>query len=295
MIEDKKRAVILGANSLVSPYLVRRLAALGYQGELLGRHRPLAASGGGDVGFSWTRFDIEKPEAWRAPTGALVFSLAPLWLIPQLIPTVSEAGHLVALSSTSTLAYAKSADPREFGLSSRLLKAEEQVLAAAHNAGLRCTILRPTMIYGQAQDLNITNIITFVDRWGFFPLAAPGKGLRQPVHADDVAAAAIAATQSSATPGRIYEIGGAETLTFRDMVISALRQAGRPTRILALPAGLLRMGVKIVGRILPHVNAAGMIARMNQDQAFSIEAARQAFGYAPRAFQLDPDDVPRRL
>ena len=290
MTEDAKTAVVLGANSLVAPYLVRQLVELGYSGHLLGRNRPV----GGVSEFPWAAFDIENPGDWQAPAGALIFCLAPLLLLPPLMPRMTGAHHVVALSSTSTLAYARSDDPREAGLSRSLLDAEGRVLAAAKSAGLRCTILRPTMIYGRGQDLNISKIILFVDRFGFFPLAAPGRGLRQPVHADDVAAASVAAAFSPSAREKIYEIGGGETLTFREMVQSALKQAGRPSRIVALPAGLLRFGARLAGWILPHANAAGMIARMNQDQAFDFEDARKAFGYTPRAFLLDPEDVPRR-
>ena len=54
-------------------------------------------------------------------------------------------------------------------------------------------ILRPTLIYGYGQDKNVSEIARFVRRFGFFPLIGKAQGLRQPVHADDVAEACKAA------------------------------------------------------------------------------------------------------
>jgi hypothetical protein len=55
------------------------------------------------------------------------------------------------------------------------------------------TILRPTLIYGAGIDRSITPIVQRALRLRLFPIPLAG-GLRQPVHADDIARAVVAAS-----------------------------------------------------------------------------------------------------
>lgn len=79
-------------------------------------------------------------------------------------------------------------------------------------------ILRPTLIYGRGRDRNITVIARFIRRFGFFPVLGRATGLRQPVHAEDVALACHRALEAPAATNRAYNISGGETVTYREMV-----------------------------------------------------------------------------
>jgi nucleoside-diphosphate-sugar epimerase len=279
---------------MITPPLVQRLGAAGYQGHYLGRDPyPERFAKRQSPFFSWARFNAAEPGDWMVPEGATVIATIPMTILRPLLPRLSGAGDIIAFSSTSAISYADSADPEERRFAATLLAAEQEVLAVAARCGARCTILRPTMIYGDGRDRTISSIVRFVDRFGLFPIAAPGRGLRQPVHADDLAAAAVAALQSDSARGQIFELSGADVLTFRDLVTSILLQTGRPVRILPLPARLLRWSFRLGGAFLPSGYLAGMFERMNIDQAFSHEAATRAFGYAPRGFRLSGEDIPR--
>ncbi len=73
--------------------------------------------------------------------------------------------------------------------------------AASH--GVEWIILRPTLIYGLGRDKNIAEIARFVRRFGFSPLFGKAKGLRQPLHAQDVAGACIAALDAPDAANRV--------------------------------------------------------------------------------------------
>jgi nucleoside-diphosphate-sugar epimerase len=49
-------------------------------------------------------------------------------------------------------------------------------------------------------------------------LCGRGRGLRQPVHAEDCAVGAISAAQSVRAANRVYDLPGGETITYREMI-----------------------------------------------------------------------------
>ena len=69
----------------------------------------------------------------------------------------------------------------------------EAAESAIKRSGVPYTILRPTMIYGNAEDRNISKFIRLVAKCGIVPLPGGGKSIFQPVHVDDLAACINAA------------------------------------------------------------------------------------------------------
>ncbi|HLJ65514.1 MAG TPA: NAD-dependent epimerase/dehydratase family protein [Stellaceae bacterium] len=257
-----ERAILLGARSFVAPHLKRRLDACFQETEALGR-------------------DLR---AWAAPSGAVIFSLIPLPALPALLPRVAEAKQIIALSSTSAVTKATSPDPRERALAAALLAAETALAQFCRERGILWTVLRPTLIYDPGVDRNVSAIAAFIRRFGFFPIVHPGRGLRQPVHADDVAAAMIAAIDNTRALGKIFDLPGADTLSYREMVARIFAGLGRAPRILPCPASLLRFGLTLVHRIFRRGYSPALLDRMNQDLAFDRHPAEAALDYRPRPF-----------
>ncbi len=95
-------------------------------------------------------------------------------------------------------------------------------------------ILRPTLIYGFGRDKNIAEMARFIRRFGFCPVLGKAAGLRQPIHAEDVAAACLAALQTPCAANRAYNISGGATLTYRDMVARVFSALDRRPRLLSV-------------------------------------------------------------
>ena len=66
---------------------------------------------------------------------------------------------------------------------------------------LNVTILRPTMIFGDMNDYNISKFIRFVDKFPILPVVAGGESLIQPVNARDLGQALYKAMLAEVTHG----------------------------------------------------------------------------------------------
>ena len=174
------------------------------------------------------------------------------------------------------------------------MPSEERVQAWAESRGIEWVVLRPTLIYGLGRDKNISEIARFIRRFGVFPLFGQAVGLRQPIHAGEVAAACVAALQVSAAANRAYNISGGETLPYRDMVARVFAALGRPVRLLTVPLWAFRLAVAMLRRLPRYRHwSAAMAERMNRDLVFDHAEAACDLGFKPRGFSLTAEDVPR--
>jgi hypothetical protein len=194
--------------------------------------------------------------------------------------------RLVALSSTSRFTKQRSSDAADREVASRLVAAEEALLAWSASRSIRATILRPTLIYDGSADRNITTIAGFIRRFGFFPILGEARGLRQPVHVEDLVAACIAAL-TAASPQPAYEISGAEVLSYRSMLERVFAAQGVAPRLLSLPGWLIRAAMPLA-TALPRYRdlSPAMFERMNEDLVFDHAAAARDLGFSPRPFTL---------
>ena len=109
--------------------------------------------------------------------------------------------------------------------------------AAVTSAFPGAVILRPSIIFGTEDE--------FFNRFGAMARISPviplvGADTRfQPVYVDDVAAAAVKAATSEVDPG-IYELGGPETATFRELIERLLKTIERKRAIIVLPPWFAR-------------------------------------------------------
>lgn len=277
------RALILGAGSQIAGSLSQRLSVSGWHGQALSRNAPPTHAHLAPA-FSWGRFDASEcrklPGAWD-----VVFSVVPLWLLPPLVPSVRGAKQIIAFSSTSVFAKAVSPDPAERELAERLAEAERAVANACRSARMNYTLLRPTLVYGSGRDRNVSRIADFIRRWGFFPVLNPARGLRQPVHAEDLALAAIACVGNPEARNASFDLPGGELLTFKEMVTRVFVSMGRRPVFFPVPQAVVNLSPALLGKLLPKGFSPAVLWRMNRDQCFSLDPAARALGYRPRAFQ----------
>jgi nucleoside-diphosphate-sugar epimerase len=175
----------------------------------------------------------------------------------------------------------------------RLAEAEDKIALACARNNIEWTILRPTLIYDPGRDTNITPLSRLIRRFGFMPLVGGGSGLRQPVHAEDLAIGAIAAASSASAANKFYSLPGGETLTYRDMIGRIFEGMGVPQRTISIPASLWKAAFVFAKPLFPTANVA-MGTRMTKDMIFDSKPASQDFGWKPRTFHPLFDQSPAK-
>ena len=262
--------LVFGASGAVGRFLLPQLRAA---------HRLFAVSRAVRAGPEWLRADLGGAGfAW--PNADIVISLGPLdafaaWLEHARQPSLRR---VIALSSMSAESKRDSADPAERALAARLRAAEAGVMETCAERGIAATIFRPTLIYGAGSDRSLAPIARFARRWHVLPLPLGATGLRQPVHAADLAAACAAVLDNPVTHGKTYELGGGEALPFRTMLLRL--RAGAGGYVLPVPVP------RVLARIWPGARVgSAALARLHDALLADNTAAMRDFGYAPRAFR----------
>jgi NADH dehydrogenase len=121
-------------------------------------------------------------------------------------------------------------------------RAEQAVI----NSGIPYTVLRPSWVYGP-EDNSLNRFIRMAKFAPFVPqIGDVGRQRMQPIFVEDVARAVAASIGNSAALGKVFEIGGPEVLSMKEVVSAALETAGRKRPILAAPAGLMKAVASVV-------------------------------------------------
>ena len=276
--------LIVGASGAVGRFLLSKLERT--PASVFALSRRSVASDGSNV--AWLQGDLfgDMPELADAHIET-IYSVGPLdglarWLSVAKLPGLRR---IVALSSMSVVVKADSADPAERALASRLRRAENDVIASCQSKAVACVMLRPTLIYGAGVDQSVSALARFGQRWHVFPVIPGATGLRQPIHADDLAVACMAAASTAAITAKIFAVGGGEQLSFADM-LGRIR-ASIPTRTIPLPVplGLSRIALRWL-RLHPrwrHLQD-GLIDRLQVDQIVDNGPVCRDLHWQPRGF-----------
>ncbi|CBL44266.1 Hypothetical protein HDN1F_06830 [gamma proteobacterium HdN1] len=226
--------------------------------------------------------------------------VSPIWTLAEHAAQMQRLGakRIVALSSTSVITKVQSASQAEQTKMHLMLEAEQRFLDWGKTSGIQTHILRPTLIYGNAADQNLTEIARLIQRFGIFPLLGKANGARQPIHVEDVAQACLLCFQQALQHPEqltkaIYTLSGRDVLCYKEMVAQIFTALKRPARFLPLPLPVFYTLVRLMNFIPRYRDwTPSMAERMNKDMAFSHKDARHDFGFQPRGFQLTAKDLP---
>lgn len=264
--------LVFGASGQIGRYLLPRLREHDHAIAAVSRAAHVDSDG-----THWLRGHL--PDALPSlpdPVAAIV-CVGPLDHFTHWLEQTDIVGspRVVAMSSMSAEAKRDSPVAAERGLAARLRDAEQRLLARCEALGSACTILRATLIYGSGGSLE--RLSARARHWHAFPLPS-GRGMRQPVHADDLAWAVTVALQRPQATG-IIAIGGGERLTAAAMFARTRRQLAPQTLGLPLAQGACRGLAHLSGR------GRGMVTRLGQDLVADNAPLSALLGVAPRSFQ----------
>ena len=185
------------------------------------------------------------------------------------------AGTLIHISAIGADARSASAYARTKALG------EEAVRAAFPGA----VIIRPSIMFGP--DDGFFNLMGTLARW--FPVLPliGGKTRFQPVYVGDVADAVAAAAEGAVRTGRIYELGGPEIVTHRELMQRVLHETGRSRPLVPVSAGIGKLLAAPFALLpFPPLLTGDQVEQLQLDNVVSEAAIKEkrtlaAFGIEP--------------
>jgi uncharacterized protein YbjT (DUF2867 family) len=161
------------------------------------------------------------------------------------------------------------------------LRTKGEGQAAVEASAIPHVVLRPSLLFGPGDDF--FHRLRFALRFPIVPLPGGGTARFQPLHVEDLAAAVRAALFGTMTG--VFEVGGPDPVTYRQLLAETMRAYGirRPT--LPLPVVLMKPAAFLFERTMadPPVTRGqlDLLAVNNTPHPNSID---QVFGVDPRPF-----------
>ncbi len=282
----EKIVLVTGASSQVGICTIAELLNAGAQVVAL-THKTIVPFA--HERLRWMREDLTI-ESWilKDLKPDIIVHAAGLWLLPPVLSEMLAAGakRVIAFSSMSAVTKQESTSPHEREVAQKLMSAEKSIAEICDKKNIPFTLLRPTMIYGLGLDKNVTRLAAALRKFCYFPLYKSAGGIRQPVHAQDLAVAVLQCIPNPQTYGKTYELGGATRLTYRHLVEQVGQVFGLTPRFFVIPR--LPSILTAIGFAYQIRDIHGEMAlRMNRDMVCDVTAAQQDFSFFPRPFSLN--------
>ena len=276
---------VTGLTGHSGSFLLQEFIDNGYKGKIRclvrssTRTDKLAASG---LDIEIFPGDIQSVEDLsRFVDGAeTVIHIAGIWRTLKLLEAINRVGgvkHIILVHTTGIYSKHKIASREYEEIEARMQKYLDM--------GMNITILRPTMIFGDMRDHNISKFIKLVAKLPVLPEIDHGTGLIQPVNARDLGQAYYKAAMVERLPRLSYNISGERELSIHELLELIARYMGKKPRFISLPMGLGVFGAKTVKLLSGgRVDLVEKVLRLGEDRNFSHADAAEDFGYEPASF-----------
>jgi NADH dehydrogenase len=281
MAMARKVATVFGGSGFIGRYVVKRLAARGYvvRAAVRDPEGALFLKTMGAVGQIVPLYAPVEQEALvkRAVQGAeIVINLAGILSERRKgdFYRVHEQGaNMVALAAAQSgvgrLAHVSAigADPESASDYARSKGLGERSVRSTFPTAV---ILRPSILFG-AED-------AFFNRFASMAMLSPvvpivgGETKFQPVYVGDVADALMAALQLETAAGKVFELGGPEVKTFKELIDYMLKIIERHRRIIDLPISLAKLNAIFLERLPGKLLTSDQIKLLQRDNIVAPDA-----------------------
>jgi len=163
------------------------------------------------------------------------------------------------------------------------LRSKGQGEALVTGSGIPHVVLQPSLLFGKGDDFFPR--LAFSLMFPLVPVPGDGKARFQPIHIDDIVQALLAAVERPEISG-VHEIGGAEPVTYDEMLAETMRGTGRHRPTLHVPVALMKPPAVVMGLVMADppvtVSQLDLLAVDNTPRQNALEPV---FGVHPRPFK----------
>jgi uncharacterized protein YbjT (DUF2867 family) len=161
---------------------------------------------------------------------------------------------------------------------------EQQVLAAIPEA----TVVRPSIVFGPEDDF-FNRFAALARMAPALPLPGGGHTRFQPVFAGDVAEAIAKAVDGEAKPGAIYELGGPDVRTFKELMEFTLATIQRRRLLVPVPFSVLKLQAALLQFLPKPPLTPDQVELLKRDNVVSADAVRD--GHTLEALGIVPESI----
>jgi len=183
--------------------------------------------------------------------------------------TVAEAARAAGATSLVHISGLGLTADSESAFARSKAAGEEAVLAAYPQA----TIVRPSVIFGPGDGF-FTRMATFARMLPLLPLIGADARM-QPVYVGDVAEVIVRAATGEIKAGRVYELGGPEIETNRQLWQRVLRETGRNNTLFPVSEGLGTLLAMPMGLLPKPPLTADQVILLGKDNVVSEAAIKE--------------------
>jgi len=191
----------------------------------------------------------------------------------RAIAQASRAAGVTALVHMSALGVDKAAEVSQYAASK--LAGEAAVFEAFPHA----VVMRPSILFGQGD--GFFNLMAGLARlFPVLPLIG-GDSKFQPAYVADVAEAFVLASEGKLKTGKIYELGGPQVETYRQLMDRVQREALRNRPLLPLSFGIAKLLAGVMSILpFPPLLTADQVDLLGVDNVVSDAAIRDKRTFA---------------
>jgi len=289
ILERPKLVTVFGGSGFLGRHVVRELARRGYRiraavrrPELAGHLQPLGNMGQihavqANIRVRWS---IDRAVEGADHVVNLVGILYESG--PQAFAAVHAAGAravaeaAAAVGAGLTHGSAIGADPGSASAYARSKAEGEQAVLETVPAAV---IFRPSIMFGPEDDF-FNRFAAMARLSPVLPLIGGGRTKFQPVYVGDVAEAFARSVEGEVTGGRIYELGGPDVRSFRELLEDMLAVVGRRRLLLPVPWPLASLQAAVLGLLPRPLLTRDQVTLLKSDNVVSREAEADGRSFA---------------
>ena len=246
----QKIATIFGGSGFIGRHLIRRLTEKGFRiviatrsPYLHGYLKPLGNPGEIDL-EEVNLFDEERLKVLTNNSDVVINLVGILYetrkqkfdnihvMFPDLLSRVCAEQNIKKLVHISALGINEKVSAQYM---QSKLKGEQDILNNFKNS----VIIRPSIVFGP-EDNFFNKFATLTEFLPALPLIGGGQTKFQPIYVGDVAKSIVAILEKEEIDNNIFELGGPEIFTFKELMKILLREIKKKRFLISIPFGMAK-------------------------------------------------------
>ena len=158
-------------------------------------------------------------------------------------------------------------------------------------SGMHFTIFRPSMLFGEGDEF-LNPLAGIIRLFPIVPVIGSGKNRLHPLAADDLARCIAITLGREDLKGRTIDLGGAERLSYNELVTEVAKAMGKRRLRFHLPVWLMRSVAAVSQGIMPRQPiTTDQIKMLGIRSVAEMGEVERVFGFTPQSLEGNIDFV----